>query len=55
MAKLSKRAKEELQAICEEEFKVHLTDGEVEEMGARLLRLFSILLPNADSDTPEDQ
>ncbi len=43
MAILSKKAKDELRAIYEEEFNEVLTDDEAEEMGVRLLRLFDLL------------
>jgi len=47
---LSNKAKDEFRAIYEEEFSQRLTDDEVEEMGTRLLRLFSILTRHNKSD-----
>ena len=48
--KLSAEATQELRAIYEEEFNDVLTDYELEEMGLRLLRFFSILT----KDVPDE-
>jgi len=47
MAILSKKSKEELRAIYEQEFNEVLTDEEIEEMEIRLLRLIDLLTRKA--------
>jgi len=47
--RLSVKAFSELKRISGEEFDMELSDHEIEEMGMRLLRILSILLP----DNPE--
>ena len=46
--RLSAEAIQELRAIYEEEFDEVLTDYEIEEMGLRLLRFFSLLVKEPD-------
>jgi len=41
--RLSAQALKELRAIAEEEYEEQMTDEEIEEMGLRLLRFFSII------------
>ncbi len=49
-AALSRMALDEFKSIYREEFNGEISEGEVEEMGMRLLRLFDML---ARSSTPD--
>lgn len=49
---LSREAIDEFKAIYKEEFGEELTDGQVQEIGLRLLRFFGILVrPEPGEDT----
>lgn len=53
--KLSQDAIEEFKAIYQEEFGETLSDGEAQEMGGRLLRLFQILCRPLPSESHNPQ